>query len=118
MMKIVGSYLKKIRKGIFLYFIFTSIYFITFMLYNVPTESVWYAFVLCSLAAVLFLSIDFGKYYRKYNKIEEMSRNITVHMEKDEKTEDLIESLYQEMLEKLYEERKKQNQKVVLQKRK
>lgn len=107
MIKVVTSYLKKNWKWYLLYVISGGIFYITFFLYNVPMEPINYAVMLCVLAITVYWGLDFPGYYRKYKSLEELSANIEIAIKKDISPEDCIESFYQEMLEKLYEARKK-----------
>lgn len=106
-MTVVVSYLKKNFKWFFLHIISGGIFFIIFFLYNAPEEPVKYAFILCVFAVLMFTVIDFLKYNKKYKKLKELNANVEITIKADVTSEDCIESFYQEMLEKLYDARKK-----------
>lgn len=105
MIKEIVSYIKKHIKWIILYLVFGLIFFLVLMLYNAPTEAVQYAFILCGLVIVLFVGLDFFRYHIKCQKTENLLANIAVDVEAEDAPGDLIEALYREAVEKLFEEK-------------
>lgn len=104
MIKAVISYLKKIRKGIFLYLLSAAIFLSVFLLYDVDIDAVSYAFVLCGLILLIVICRDFFKYYRKYNIMKRAVKTIKIDVEFEDDAEDAVEEMYREMLQILHEE--------------
>lgn len=98
----VISYLKKRIGIVFLFFLFTGIYYVTFYLYDVSVDAVSYAFLLFGAAAVLAAAIDFARYVRKCRKLEHLKSSISGGVLEFPKPADRAEVLYQEMIEELY----------------
>lgn len=97
-MKEFRSYWKKNKRWIGISFSFAVIFTVILMLYDIPADTVWYAFALCFSVEVILLAVDFVKYYGKCKRMEDsISISISVSQE-DGEPEELVERYYQEMV--------------------
>lgn len=102
-MKEFRSYWKKNKRWIGISFSFAVIFTVILMLYDIPADTVWYAFALCFSVEVILLAVDFVKYYGKCKRMEEQYLNINICVPEDGEPEDLVERYYQEMVNTLFE---------------
>lgn len=63
---ILGRYLRQYWKGTLVFGFFVGIFAFIFSLYNLEVEAVWYAAGLCALAALVILTVHFGRYRRRH----------------------------------------------------
>lgn len=102
-MKEFRSYWKKNKRWIGISFSFAVIFTVILMLYDIPADTVWYAFALCFSVEVILLAVDFVKYYGKCKRMEEQYLNINIRVPEDGEPEELVERYYQEMVNTLFE---------------
>ena len=102
-MKEFRSYWKKNKRWIGISFSFAVIFTVILMLYDIPADTVWYAFALCFSVEVILLAVDFVKYYGKCKRMEEQYPNINICVPEDGEPEELVERYYQEMVNTLFE---------------
>ncbi len=102
-MKEFRSYWKKNKRWIGISFSFAVIFTVILMLYDIPADTVWYAFALCFSVEVILLAVDFVKYYGKCKRMEEQYLNINICVPEDGEPEELVERYYQEMVNTLFE---------------
>lgn len=102
-MKEFRSYWKKNKRWIGISFSFAVIFTVILMLYDIPADTVWYAFALCFSVEVILLAVDFVKYYGKCKRMEEQYFNINICVPEDGEPEELVERYYQEMVNTLFE---------------
>lgn len=106
MIKILKSFLKERREHLFLFLIFFGIITFVFFLYSARLDMVAYAFLLCAVLGIVVEMIAFFRYARKYKELEYAKKKIIYECEEIPGTKGAIESMYQEMLMELYEEKK------------
>ena len=68
-MKSMVLYVKQRKRGIFLFCLFTVIFFITFFLYDLPLSAVGYPTVICAVLGVLFFVWDFRRVKQKHDML-------------------------------------------------
>lgn len=100
-------YWKKNQKWIWLTLTFALIFTIVLLLYDIPADTVWYAFLLCIAVEIVVCVIGFARYYGKCQRLREQSINISICVPEEEEPEDLLEKYYQEMVHTLFAEKAK-----------
>ncbi|MCI8632966.1 MAG: HAMP domain-containing histidine kinase [Lachnospiraceae bacterium] len=75
-MKLWRLYLRQKRTGLLCFGLFAVIFAVTFFLYHLPIEAVMYPVVLCALAGLLFLSLEFGKVYKKHAYLVRLQESV------------------------------------------
>ena len=99
--RLVGRYLREHGKTALAFALFTAIYAVVFFLYDLETEAIFYAVVLCVLAACVILGVGFIKFYRDYHIRWMIYKNIELEFENFPEASTLMEENYQEMLRAL-----------------
>lgn len=77
------------------------VYFGVFFLYDLETEAVLYAAVLCLLALVFVLTARFFSYVRRHEERLRILKNIELEFERLPESRNLLEQDYQDMLRRL-----------------
>lgn len=104
---IVISYIKKQRKNIMAFFLFSLVFYITFYFYQLPVESVLYATILCLVISSIIIIPDFISFTRKHKVLKELKNYITSNIEDLPDPKDIVEQDYSSLLRILFEENKK-----------
>ena len=99
--RLIGRYLRERGKTALAFALFTAIYAVVFFLYNLETEAIFYAMVLCVLASIVILGAGFVGFYRDYRSRMLISKNIELEFENLPEAETLLEENYQEMIRTL-----------------
>lgn len=81
-----------------IFLLFFIIFALVFSLYNIETEAVLYASLLCLSASIIIGTIRFIFYYRKHKMKQKLIKNITLFYNKLPEPETLAEQDYQKML--------------------
>lgn len=102
--KLAASYLKLRLNGIILLGLFGTIFLTVYYLYNFPVEPVIYAVILCSMIGVIFLLVDFIKFYKKHNLLQALKRSTTLQLNKLPEPNEIIEKDYYDLLTVIYKE--------------
>lgn len=105
-MRFFAGYLKQHRKGIFVFFIFCLIFGSVFALYHLPVGAVFYPTLLCTLLGLIFLSFDFVRTYQKHQCLSELEKLPAAMMEAFPEISSIEEADYQQIIRKLQEEQK------------
>ena len=63
---ITSKYIKQYIKPILLFILFTLVFSLVFVLYNISTEPVIYASLLCCFIGLICICINFITYYKKH----------------------------------------------------
>lgn len=71
-MKLFYSYIRQKRKFFLMGFLIFIIFSVSFRLYHLPLEAVWYPMVLCVLVSISMICIDFNKVKRQHRKLEKI----------------------------------------------
>ncbi|MBS4534762.1 sensor histidine kinase [Clostridium sp. D2Q-14] len=98
------SYVKERRVWIYVYIIFASIFLIVFYIYSLPLETVLYSTLICGYFSLIFIILDIYKYFKNYKSLLNIKENITIDSLPTVKT--LEEKMYQDMIAKLYQDKK------------
>ncbi|MBU0279047.1 MULTISPECIES: sensor histidine kinase [unclassified Gemella] len=108
MKKILLSYLKK-QIILFSILIISNILLIfsTIFLYDVETEAVLYPIFIEVLILILYFLYDFSIFSRKYQNLEILKNNLYTELKKIDKSENIVENKYIDVINKLIEENKK-----------
>lgn len=104
-MGLFGAYLKIHKKGISIFFLFTAIFLVVFLLYELPLGAVLYPVVLCGSLGLLALVLDYRSFLQKYLQLQLVKKEVGVSLEKLPGTAHAMELLYQELLEQLFREK-------------
>lgn len=114
MMKLLLKYICQYRFQMILFCSFSLIFAVVFSLYDLETEAILYAVVLCIVVSAVILTIHFLHFRRKYRERQQLIDNITLMTEKLPEPDSPLEEQYIEMLEKLrifsYENQNRYNQ--------
>jgi signal transduction histidine kinase len=105
MRQLVISYLKRHLAKYLLFFLFCSIFATVFGLYNLPVEPVLYSSILCAYVGIIFILIDFYKYNKRHNRLKELQKTITLHVDTLPSARDLLEQEYHELIHRLHEDK-------------
>lgn len=103
------DYLKKRWKLILVFFLFAFLFFITFYLYQIPVEPVFYGTILCGVIGLLLLFYDFIQCRRKHLLLVKLRNCITVTKEELPITKDFLEKDYKELIHILFEDKLNQS---------
>lgn len=101
---LVLFYLKARLKGSILIILCCLTFALVFFLYNVSTEPVVYASVLCAIVAVVLLIIDFLSLYRKHKLLQDLKHNIAFKFDNLPQPKDIIERDYYDLLTIIYKQ--------------
>ncbi len=104
---LIISYLKKHLKGIMIFLVFAIIFSVTFYLYHLPIEAVFYATTLCCTLGVILFIVDFIHYKKKHMDLQKLKNCIAVSIEELPESMEAIEKDYVELLNILFEEKTK-----------
>lgn len=103
-MKLFVQYLKQRWRGIAVAILFCLIFAVTFALYHLPIEAVYYPASICGALGIVLLSIDFRRVLKKHKKLERI-RTITDAMaENFPEVEGMEDADYQKIIRLLREE--------------
>ncbi|ABW19619.1 sensor histidine kinase [Alkaliphilus oremlandii] len=103
--KILISYLQRNMKTTIFFAISSLIFLIVFHLYNLPVESVLYGFILCATMGIIFLLIDWLRYYRRHKELRDLLHSITLSIDGIPFPKDILEKDYQNLIEAIHEEK-------------
>lgn len=102
-MKLFWKYIKQYRFSALMFCIFSAVFAIVFSLYDLQTEAVLYACIICAVVALTVLTVHFIFFCRKYNERRQLIDNITLMTEALPEAGAPLEEQYIEMLERLRE---------------
>ncbi len=101
--KLLITYIGEYIFTIILFLAFTVIFAVIFSLYNLNTEAVLYAFVLCLALFFIVFAVNFKNYYKKHKQRCTIIQNILLMADNLPKAETLAEADYQQMIYSLKE---------------
>jgi len=101
----LGSYLVHHRRSILLTAAFALVFAAVFALYQLPRESVGYAFLCCTALGALIASVDFSRYYRRHCMMVQLRKSIALGTAPLPAPENLSERDYTVLLQLLDSER-------------
>ncbi len=95
---VLWAYCKENGFTVVIFMIFSFIFAAVFALYNIETEAVFYAAVLCLFLAVIVLSVRFYSYYRNHRERQKLLQNIEIEYDKLPAARTLTEQDYHDMI--------------------
>lgn len=105
MKQLIISYLKRHLTKYLLFFLFLGIFAIVFSLYNLPVEPVLYSSTICAYIGIIFILIDFIKYYKRHKHLHTILKRITLHRDPLPAARDLIEQDYHDLIQRLHDDK-------------
>ncbi len=103
-MKVFAQYLKQRWRGIAVAILFCVIFAVTFALYHLPVEAVFYPASICGALGLVLLVIDFRRVLIKHKKLERI-RNLTDAMSENfPQIEGMEDADYQQIIQLLADE--------------
>lgn len=101
--KLFKKYFHQYRYVLTIFSLFSFIFALVFSLYNLETEAVLYATILCITIGIVIIFIHFQIFCKHHEKYEELLNNILIMTESLPKPHTLAEEDYQNMIQKLIE---------------
>lgn len=98
---IFRQYLLQHCRTAFMFLLYTVIFAGVFSLYDLETEAVWYASVLCLFVTIAVLAVSFFFYRERHEKRRKITRNVLLMFDELPEPQNLVEEDYQEMLRSL-----------------
>jgi len=92
-------------KGTILGLLFISVFVTVFALYSLPLEPILYSALLCLYISLIFWTIDFLSYRKRYKTLQRLQKTITVHIDELPQPRETIENLYQELITILHHDK-------------
>lgn len=105
LLKIMASYLKQHIKIILLFSVFTFIFGIVFSLYQLETEAVLYAVLLCVCVGAVLILIDFTRYYNRHILLSNLKRKIVISLDELPIPHNLIEDDYTKLIQTIHNDK-------------
>lgn len=99
--KILKNYIWQYRFNAMVFLIFVCIFAGIFILYDLQTEAVIYAGSLCTVIAVIILSINFYSFYKKHQQLQDIQAHVILLLDELPLPENEIEQDYQEIIKEL-----------------
>ena len=106
-MRFFLSYLKQRRTGLFVFFLFSTIFLCVFLLYHLPIGAVLYPTGLCVLMGICFLLYDMQKAYHKHQCLSRLQKLSASVMEGFPQCDTIDDADYQQIIHILREEQRK-----------
>jgi hypothetical protein len=107
-MKIFFTYLKSKREMLFMIILVSIVFFTISVLYSVNTDVYIYAFEICLAFFAAYVLSGYRKFYKKHKMLSRQCCLIKIYDLEMPKADNIIESDYQELIEKLLEERQRE----------
>lgn len=103
---IISKYIKQYIKPILLFILFTLVFSLVFVLYNISTEPVIYASLLCCFIGLICICINFINYYKKHIQLYKLQNEISISLENLPSPKTLMEEDYTNLILTLNKEYK------------
>ena len=103
---IISKYIKQYIKPILLFILFTLVFSLVFVLYNISTEPVIYASLLCCFIGLICICINFINYYKKHIALYKLQNEIYISLNNLPTPKNLIEDDYTNLILNLNDEYK------------
>lgn len=99
------SYLKRHLKTIILLILFVLIFMLVFSLYDLPTEAVVYAAILCFCVGTVLFFIGYARYFLQHQALAAMLGRVTMSIDDLPPAHGALEKDYQELIKTLFKEK-------------
>lgn len=103
----VFSYIAGKRKLILLLALFAIIFMGIFGLYDIRYDAVIYAAMLCCMAGIIIMIVDFVKFCHKHDTLERMRESVLFSIDELPVSGEIIEKDYQQLISILFESQKR-----------
>lgn len=103
-MEFLSLYLKRHKRGIFVFLLFSLIFGCAFWLYHLPIGAVLYPVLVCTVLGVFWMIFDIVKAYRKHCRLEELAQLPAALMEGFPEAVTAEDVDYQRVIQALREE--------------
>ena len=103
---IISKYIKQYIKPILLFILFTLVFSLVFVLYNISTDPVIYASLLCCFIGLICICINFITYYKKHIALYKLQNEIYISLNNLPTPKNLIEDDYTNLILNLNDEYK------------
>ncbi len=105
-MQIFKFYWKQRKRAILFFLLASSIFLLTFFLYDLPLMAVLYPILICVVLGIILFAWDVRDVWRKHNRLAEISRLPAALMDHLPEVRSLDDADYQAILEALRQEQK------------
>lgn len=99
--KLFWDYLISHKKSIILWTVFTAVFWLTFSLYELPSEAVLYGAAVCFFIGTAWIVIDFTRYRRRRIMLELLLNEITLTSDNLPEPRNAEEEAYQKLIKTL-----------------
>lgn len=106
-MRVILAFLKARAREILLYAVTLGLLKLVFFLYNLPSDALNYGFLLVLVLAGILFSIDFCEFYKRHKELVLVEKNMQDALLDLPEPQTLLETDYQDLLDKLEEIRRK-----------
>ncbi|MDO4545945.1 MAG: sensor histidine kinase [Bacillota bacterium] len=103
----LGAYARERLKLFLLLLIFAAVFALVFYLYRLRIDAVIYASALCLAIGLLAFAIDFFRFYRFHQKLQEAADSIHITLENLPQAKSVLAEDYQYLLQLLYENQRR-----------
>lgn len=105
LIKTFWSYLKHHLKSFLLFALFSIIFSIIFSLYDLYIESIFYSALLCFCIGVVFVAVDFIRYYNRHKLLTQLQLKAILSIDEIPVPNNLIEQDYSELIQVIHNEK-------------
>lgn len=99
------SYIRRRLKTLAMLLLFSVVFIVVFLLAELDTEIILYAFLLCGFMGLVYAAFDFAAYCRKYVQLKDIASRGFVSLETLPESNDINEDMYLEIIRLLYSEK-------------
>ncbi|MGN0597303.1 MAG: sensor histidine kinase [Ruminiclostridium sp.] len=99
------SYIRRRLKTLAMLLLFSAVFVVIFLLAELETEIILYAFLLCGFMGLVYAVFDFAAYYRKYVQLKDIASRGFVSLDTLPESNDINEDMYLEIIRLLYAEK-------------
>lgn len=99
------EYLRHRIKILLILLLFSIVFEIVFLLYNLPPEAVIYAAILCSAIGLVVLAYDYCKYARRHSALQELRDYITLGIDALPQPKALLEADYLQLIQAVHNDK-------------
>lgn len=104
-MRLFLSYIKLYRKGFGLFLVFALILAVSFTLYGLPLEAVWYPVLLCGVIGMVFSVFDFISFCKRHKTLVLLMNEITVTVDSLPAPVSVIDEDYMELIQAVHRDK-------------